>query len=72
MRLPLRFAPRHDYFSKLFTMDMTMILETSTGVASQGNPEAAIEDSIGSPLTFAIPGLTRNPGCISGFPLSRE
>jgi hypothetical protein len=53
-------------------MDITMILKTSGGIASQGNPEAAIEDSIGSPLAFAIPGLTRNPGCISGFPFSRE
>jgi hypothetical protein len=53
-------------------MDITMILKTSARIASQGNPDAAIEDSIGSPLRFAIPSLTRNPGCISGFPLSRE
>jgi hypothetical protein len=41
-------------------------------IAFQGNYEAATGDHPWRPSTFVIPGLTRNPGFLSGFPLSRE
>jgi hypothetical protein len=47
-------------------------MKTLIRIASQENYEAATGDHFGRPSTFIIPGLTRNPGFLSGFPLSRE
>jgi len=47
-------------------------MKTPIKIAFQGNLEAAAGDHFWRPPTFVIPGLTRNPGFMSGFPLSRE
>jgi len=47
-------------------------MKTPIRISFQGNYEAAPGDHFWRPSTFVIPGLTRNPGFLSGFPLSRE
>jgi hypothetical protein len=47
-------------------------MKTPVRIALPNNYEAAAGDHFWSSLPFLIAGLTRNPGGISGFPLSRE
>jgi hypothetical protein len=47
-------------------------MKTPIRIASPGNYEDATGNHFWKPSTFVIPGLTRNPGFLSGFPLSPE
>jgi hypothetical protein len=51
---------------------LRVIMKTPVRIASQCNYEAASGDHFWRPSTSVIPGLTRNPGFLSGFPPSRE
>ena len=51
---------------------LRVIMKTPVRIASQCNYEAVSGDHFWRPSTSVIPGLTRNPGFLSGFPPSRE
>ncbi len=76
MSFPLKFSLTRTCRFYIFTSQvhkfMEAITKTPVRIESHCNYEAASGDHSWMPSVFVIPGLTRNPEFLSGFPLSRE